>query len=207
MGLGGPGALASLVAAGGRDAALLPRVAWLFALAVAVGLAVAGRPRWSGERLARLGVVLAAVHASLAGVVHAASVRAVQGELVSGGVGPVVELMVGPVPADLTRWDVVARTGDGYRHGRWSWLPRPELELRGSIPLPDTRDPRVAAALRAPGVRGTVAWMRFPFVEVEPVGDGHLVHLMDARYVRRRSRGFGTARVRLDAQGRAVSPR
>lgn len=106
--------------------------------------------------------------------------------------------MVGPMPANPFRWDVVAQTPTAYRHGAMRWLPRRSLDLD---PRPIERlrpSPVVDAALAAPQIQGTLGWMRFPFVEIDETPDGYTVHVLDARYVRSRRTGFGTVRVRLD---------
>jgi hypothetical protein len=46
-------------------------------------------------------------------------------------------------------------------------------------------------------VRGFASWARFPFAEIEERASTYAVYLMDARYVRRRRVGFGSARVEL----------
>ena len=55
-------------------------------------------------------------------------------------------------------------------------------------------------------VRGFVGWARFPFVRVDATPGGHTVHILDARYARRNSRGFGSTSVDLDAELRPRPP-
>jgi hypothetical protein len=106
--------------------------------------------------------------------------------------------MVGPAPARPLRWDVVAETEASYRRGSLSWTPRPTLVLVPEpIPKPPA-SPVLDAARAAPGLRGTLAWMRFPFAEVEETPDGYTVRFLDARYARPGATGFGTVEVRLD---------
>jgi inner membrane protein len=109
----------------------------------------------------------------------------------------VERLMVGPRPMTPFVKDVVAATPDGYRHGTLHLWPSFRLELApGDIPRPD-RDPLAARALEAAEVRGFTTWARFPWAEVETRAEGYRVYLRDARYVRERTGGFGTAVVFL----------
>ncbi|MGH9461384.1 MAG: hypothetical protein ACRD1X_09210 [Vicinamibacteria bacterium] len=109
----------------------------------------------------------------------------------------VERLMVGPRPMTRVVKDVVAATPEGYRHGTVRLWPSFRLELApGVIPRPDG-DPLAARALEAPEVRGFATWARFPWAEVETHAEGHRVYLRDARYVRDKSGGFGTAVVFL----------
>ncbi len=106
--------------------------------------------------------------------------------------------MVGPLPIRPLFHTVVVDNGKQYFTGTYDWLGEPRL-LLDRRPLPKPPWTRVVAtAFRAPCLRGMVGWVRFPWVEVEPNGDGgHVVHLMDARYTRRRSAGFGGGSVEI----------
>jgi hypothetical protein len=42
-----------------------------------------------------------------------------------------------------------------------------------------------------------MSWARFPFVEIEETDSEIVVHIVDARYARRRGLGFGSASVAL----------
>jgi hypothetical protein len=63
------------------------------------------------------------------------------------------------------------------------------------------------AALEASHIQGAISWMRFPFAEIEETADGYTVYLLDARYVRSRTSGFGSAVVELDRQLRVRQTR
>lgn len=128
---------------------------------------------------------------------------------------PAEDLMVGPLPYDPLVRDVVVRLSpDGepgrpaaaephYRTGRFHWWPRPRLELRESLPTLEAVEPAgvVERALAAPEVEGFAGWVRFPWAQVEPMeegdGGGYRVYLLDARYTRRRTTGFGGAVVEV----------
>ncbi len=112
-------------------------------------------------------------------------------------------LMVAPVPVTPFEREVVARTVDGYRFARFSWLPEPSLVLESDVIEPVAlRDSHtiVARAWRDPCVAGFVGWARFPWATVEAAADddGALVRFFDARYVRRPGGGFATAAVEVE---------
>lgn len=172
------------------------RLAWIAGLLLLLALRAA-RPRWPALALARTGLTLATMYV-LALVATASLGRAwVHEELPRRGIANAREVMVGPTPADPFRWDVVVRTDAAYHHGTL-WLPSGRLQLRRPSIARGDEPAAVAAARRAPCVAGTLAWMRFPFAEVEELPDGFRVHFIDARYGRERRRGFGTATVELD---------
>jgi inner membrane protein len=181
--------------------AWVPRTAktiWVAALAAVVALRVLRRPRCSPRRVARVGLALAALQIALHVGISAAGRVWVQDELDRRDVRGVEDLMVGPVPADPLRWDVVVRVQGTYRRGTLDWAPGPRLWL-GEHGAPVDPDPaRSAAARGAPCIAGTLNWMRFPFSEVTPSDDGFTVRFIDARYGRERSAGFGTVAVGLD---------
>ena len=107
----------------------------------------------------------------------------------------VVDLMVGPVPINPFVRDVVVTTRQSYRHGSLGLFPRAELRLEPhEIPRPQ-ESRLIDEALEAPQVRGFKKWVRFPFVELEETPSGCVIHVMDARYTRARTRGFGAADV------------
>ena len=109
----------------------------------------------------------------------------------------VERLMVAAVPVTPFVKVVVAQTPEGYRYGEARLLPRFELELASqTLPLLE-ESPAVQAAIASPTVRGFMNWARFPFADVEESTAGFTVYLLDARYTRTRSVGFGAARVEV----------
>lgn len=182
---------------------------WLAGLAVVVGarrLIPAGSPRL-GERLALAALAATTVYACALTASARVGERMVRQQLEARGEGPVARVMVGPEAADPLHRQVVAETPAGYRLGRIHWLGSPRLVFdREVVPYP-TPGPVVDAALRAPSVAGFVTWMRFPTVEVVPTDDGYTVHLIDVRYARRATGGFGTATVHLGPDLRPLPPR
>lgn len=127
-------------------------------------------------------------------------------QLRSDGVEPEAPLMVGPDRIDPLRRLVVVPVDGAYRFGSYHPLRHPRLELGAPHPIltssglttPEARR-AVDAAEAAPCVRGMVGWLRYPFYEVDGTEDGVVVHLLDARYTRGRTRGFGGAVVPLSS--------
>lgn len=108
------------------------------------------------------------------------------------------QLMVGPLPATPFVRDVVVATPTEYHYGRLDMFPALELHLEPrTIPIRPSPSPIVEQAFRSPEIRGFTNWVRFPFVEIEDNGANFIVHIMDARYARRRGRGFGSVSVSI----------
>lgn len=163
-------------------------------------------------RLARVSLVIAACYAAamvaMSWTVSALIARhfpqaeeTARLEMIMADTAPLEALMVGPTPGNPLRWDVVAQTRNGYRLGNWHWLSRPELVMEGDLIGKPPATPIIREALAAPEVRGTMRWMRFPFVDVEPDSaepDRWVVRIMDLRYVRNRREGFGVAKVTVE---------
>ncbi len=131
--------------------------------------------------------------------------------LPAAGVEATGDFLVGPDRVHpLVRLAVVP-AGEAYRVGSFHPFRRPRLRLAGgALPFvtPPAADPRAVAAARgAPCVRGMMGWIRYPFYEVEATDGGTRVHVLDARYVRGRTRGFGGATVELDRDLKPVAPR
>lgn len=98
-------------------------------------------------------------------------------------------VMASPHPIDPLRWFIVARTGDVYRYGRFTW--RDGLRLNAnSLPAPKP-SPEYELAQRDPSIRGFVSWVRFPWYEIERTPAQTRVLIHDARYAVRRQPGGG----------------
>ena len=133
----------------GRAMVYLPVVG---AVALVLLLVLLWRPRVAWIPNAAL--ALAAAYVALRLGVHEATERRVARELMSH------DVMVAPHPFDPSRWDVVARTGDVYRFGRYSWRSGLTLDpLRLPVPRPS---PEWEVARRDPSIRGFMSWVRFP---------------------------------------------
>lgn len=177
------------------------KIVWCLAVAALVGLRLAGRTPASGTPAGHRVAVAALAAAAIYIGVMVASVplarSAVLGELAARpGLGPVRSLMVGPVPVDPFTRQVVAALPGAYEVGRFHWLGAPRLTL--DRPLRRTApSAAVRAARSSPAVAGFVRWARFPFYRVEETPAGLTVYLLDARYTRTPTTGFGGAVVHL----------
>jgi inner membrane protein len=151
-----------------------------------------------GETWVRAGLALALVYVvAMLGMSHLGRAAAAA-ELARRGEGAEV-VLVAPLPGQPFTWDVLARTPEVYRWGRLHLGPRPELQLTDGQLSRVENSALAQAALAQPEVRGLRAWGRFLWFQAEPLPDGWLVFLADARYVRRvgTDRSFGGALVRL----------
>lgn len=134
------------------------------------------------ERAARIVLGCAAIYIGVSAVADVAERALVRRELAMRGITEVEAVMVAPTPANPFAGEVVAATATSYYLGRWSWLPRPRVELEPA-PLPKRTDgPLFMAAAATPEARRFLSWARFPLIEVEEAADGHVVHFYDARY-------------------------
>lgn len=168
-------------------------------LAALMAIRHEGLRAWAADgRLAIGGILLCATYVVLLMAGDRLAEQEVRQQLAQRKT-PISSMMVGPTPINPLRRDVIVRSGDRYTFGVFDWLSRPRFHItEDDVPLPSPR-PEVAAALAAPCVRGMVGWMRYPIVLVDEADPGFDVHLLDARYARRRQQGFGAARVHLDA--------
>ena len=189
---------------------MAPPVARMIWIAGVLALAAARLVRsFRTPRTARRGMALAAVYAVVMVATSWLASAMVTRQLARDDPAPLEALMVGPVAANPLRWDVVTQRRDGYRRGDWGWLASPRLGLKEELVPKPAPTPIVTAALASPEVSGTITWMRFPFVEIEPDHAGPdrwTVRIMDLRYVRDRREGFGVATVTVDAGAASMAP-
>jgi inner membrane protein len=174
----------------------LAKLLWLAGAAIFIVLKIRQIVAHDEQRR-RLAKVALAVVALYIGVMYAASrwARSIAlAELEARGIR-VEKLMVGPEAVTPFEKDVVAATPEGYRYGTLYLLRRPRLKLENRILPKLDNSPVIQEALRSPEIRGFVNWARFPYAEVEKTGNGHEVYVMDARFGRRRARGFGAVKV------------
>ncbi len=187
-----------LAVVAGRAPEYVPLVAGVTAVLLA---SLLWRPPRRGPAPAGAGLALAALYIGSMILLQSATEGRVRGQLEALGVAPIAALMVGPRPADPRVWDVVVESRHSIRVGRFRWTDATPLEL-AEAPLRAARaDPlwnRIERSGAVPGFRG---WARFPWLETEPVEGGLRVYLMDARYVRRRTAGFGAATFILPDSG------
>jgi inner membrane protein len=93
-------------------------------------------------------------------------------------------VMVGPVPVDPFRRDVVIRDGDLYRFGTLRWDPLPRFELSDRALAANLAHPLAVRAALEPGAERFLRWSRFPFAVIEDGAPLARVRLDDARYSR-----------------------
>ncbi len=181
-----------LLAVGARAPGYLPVVGLAAAAALAaliVRLPPAGR---TARLLPTMGLAIGAGY--IAGMLwlHGVTEQRVR-EAVAHDLGqPVEQLMVGPLPADPLRWDLLyLDASGGYRFGSFDWRRGGNLALSPARLLAADRDWLTAAGRGQ--IPGFLRWTRFPWIEAgTPAPDGR-VYVMDARYARRRTTGFGGA--------------
>jgi inner membrane protein len=105
--------------------------------------------------------------------------------------GALQTLMVGPMPANPLLWDVLLEDEEGYyRYGAFDWQ---DATLRLTDPRLRAVDPAWLDEKGNDQVPGFLRWRRFPWIEDQaPAPDGR-IYVMDARYARERTTGFGGA--------------
>ena len=101
--------------------------------------------------------------------------------------------MVGPVPLNPFRRDVVRDVGDAYEIGQFNFFAG-GYAVRTVIDQGRDLPGVAAASLTADGVK-FLSWSRFPYFSTEPVGDSIRVRMTDARYADETGRGWATATV------------
>jgi inner membrane protein len=182
------------------------RTLWVGGVLVVLVLRVLGAdqlrmPRVS-ERVARvtLGCVVAYMATTL--VASAVARREVRAELATRGIGPVAQVMVGPVAANPFAGEVIAETPTEYHLGEWHWFNEPHLQLDPEPLQRRANEPAVAAAIRTRDARRYLTWSRFPYFEIETLESGYLVRLLDARY--RAGEGLVGPEIMLDRDLRPV---
>lgn len=175
------------------------RALWILGLLIFIALRFVRPPigQLQRARLAAVTLLAAGLYIALLYAGSVAARRDIELQLAAADVN-VEDLMVGPLPITPLMHAVVVDTGSRYRVGSYNWFGEPRLRLdRRPVDKPPWTEV-VAAAFRAPCLKGMVSWVRYPWVEIEPTEDGgHIVHLMDARYTRTRTSSFGGGSVRL----------
>lgn len=159
-------------------------------LVVAVAVVMLLAMIWRAPRpLAGVALTIAALYIGGRIALNEATENRVHAEMLRAGL-TASELMASPQPIDPLRWDVVARVGEVYRFGRFTWHDG-RLALDPEE-LPVAKDsPEWRAVLRDPSVRGFIGWARFPWYEIERDANGTRVIVHDARYATRRRPGGG----------------
>ena len=184
-----------------RAPEFIPAIAIVVALLLFALLLRMGGDPLKAQRVAVMGLVLAVVYIVSLIALHAVTEHRVRIELAQQGLDCVDRLMVGPVPANPLVWDVVAKSGDKFRYGRFSWSRQGSLELTDAV-LPAAKSSNLWDEIELSGQsRGFLRWVRFPWLEIESDRTARRINLMDARYTRHRTSGFGSTTIELPLAG------
>lgn len=151
---------------------------WLWA-AFGLGFALARRGRTPLPARVALGLA----GAYIAGMVlstTAARPRVAEAWRAATG-QPAAALMVGPVPVNPFRKQVIVDAGPYYHRGSFDWLTRRTTFEPQRIPSLVSH-PAARAASGLPDFRAVLIWARYPRYEVDAVPGGTRVTLTDMRY-------------------------
>jgi len=144
--------------------------------------------RGAARRAATGGLALAVLFIGAMIALHAATTARVRSDLERQGIAPLEDLMVGPMPANPLAWDVIFIHDGRLRAAYFEWV-KGGLQV-SSFEHREARSTEIWRRILATGEpAGFLGWTRFPWVEPE----ASEVFLMDARYTRERTRGFGGA--------------
>ena len=158
---------------------------WLWSM-LGIG---AWRARNGNTRPARIGLAAASLYVAVM-LLSARSARAIVAREWASLTGkPAVGLMVGPVPVDPLRKDIIVDAGDHYVTGRFTWIPLRIAFDAAQIPKND-RHTAVADARNDPKVRGILVWSRFPFWTSKTANGVSEVTLRDVRFAGMNRGGF-----------------
>ncbi len=154
---------------------------WVW-IALAVGVFLSSRRRRrdlpNPDRPARIALVFTAAYAvsmMLSGVVG----RIAANWSVAGS----ERRMVGPVPLNPLRRQLVLDFGEAYRYGSVEFRPWPSTEVSREVDPKGAEDPLAREAAATDRGRKFLTWSRFPIFRVQREADGGArVELGDARY-------------------------
>lgn len=182
---------------------------WLW-LILAVGVAsslrrgrrLQGAYATAGDRRAAARPARLALGTALGFVTVMAVSSAAGRRLVAARTGPTADrIMVGPVPVDPFRRQVVRELGGRYEAGRLTWGAPPRY-LADTVYPRGSDAPGAAAAARTEDGRKFLVWARFPRFESRPDGDSIRVRLSDVRYADERGRSWAAVEVTVAGQPR-----
>ncbi len=183
-----------VTSSGGQPTA---RFLWFSALALVIVLRAGDHFPVGERRLSRSALAVTVLYIVVLRVGTVQATDDVAKQLATYGI-EAQDLMIGPVPILPLSHVVLIDTGTHYRFGSYEWFAKPRLRLDDQVLPKISSGPIVDAVLVAPCLRGMMNWVRYPWVEIEESGDGSIVHLMDARYARKRTASFGGAAVFVD---------
>ncbi len=136
------------------------------------------------ERTAKWALIAIVVYAGSNAIASRLAEQRVEQQVVAGGIFEVVDVMVGPRPANPFAGNTIVATADSYLPGSWNWLARPRLQLSGEGIRHNMADPVVIAAAQSVSARRFLTWSRYPYADVQETASGYSVRFGDARYLR-----------------------
>lgn len=174
------------------------KLVWWIGVAAILTASAQGVDALKNQRIAVLCTVAFALYLTAMMGGNKLSEQRVQGWIAQEEDAQALELMIGPLPANPFRRDVIALT-DTHYHGLTVRLFGAPSIQRLYPPQPrQSSHPAVEVALKKQEIRGFVNWMRFPLYQVEDEGDRYQVIIRDLRYVGpndERGPGIGMAEV------------
>lgn len=182
---------------GSRAPGYLPVVCTVLVILLATYFWQPTRTWFAAHRTATSGLALAALYVGILISIHSLTLSRARQELSEQGLTIHDELFAGPAPGNPLAWDIVVGTKDTYLWGRFDWLQGGSLVL-SDAELPAARESLHWSAILASGQSpGFLRWTRFPWMETEVQGNTKQIYLMDARYARHRTQGFGGTMLEL----------
>jgi inner membrane protein len=151
---------------------------WVW-LALIVGV-LAARRRY-GARAGRITVAVVVVYATVMVGTSAFGRVIVEKGVRREGIEP-ESVMVGPIPGNPNRRQVVIDAAGVYYKGYLVWLPSPVLTIDEEIVVPNLDHPLAAVAARHPDARRFLRWSRYPFYVFDEEGPRVVARLDDLRY-------------------------
>jgi inner membrane protein len=117
----------------------------------------------------------------------------------SATTGAATRTMVGPVPANPFRRDVVREVDERYELGAFFFLGDTGYTSRTMIDR-GRNAPGVAAASLTPDGAKFLTWSRFPYFQTTEFGDSVRVRMSDVRYADEMGRGWASVTVTVPAR-------
>ncbi len=169
------------------------RILWALGVVMIVSLRLLAGPRGMGERCTLVRVAGAVVVLYIGLLVAANGVARDQVLRTARAAGFATrDVMVAPVRGNPFVSDVEVLTDDAYVPGVHSWVGTPRVALFPGDAVPLVSGPAAltrekleelaATARELPPVSDYLVWSRYPYMRVEPDGNGWDVLVSDARY-------------------------
>ncbi len=183
-----------------RAPAYLPVVLSVLVLLLLALVWRPGSASLSSQTTACAGLLLASLFVFSMLILHRATEQRVIDQVQRLDSSPLDNLMVGPLPANPTAWEFVVEQDGRLRHGHISWLGQGSLSFSG-FDWPAVRSSELWSEVETSGqAEGFLSWVRFPWMEIASGEAERRAHIMDARYSRVRTRGFGGTVVTLSEE-------